>query len=232
MKGEQLPLSVQLNNAASLDNYYAGPNALAVNALRGLAAGANSGILIFGAASIGKTHLLQAVARATHARQQRVIYLPLASLGSSGASSLEGLSGFDCVCIDDLQTVAGDAAWEVAVIRLLDQLRAQGGHWLAASTLAPERLPLALPDLRTRLSAGAIFGLRALSDEDRQHWLHQAARQRGLELPDDASRWLLTHLPRDAGSLSSAIETLDRAALRAKRRLTLSFVQQTLSGAA
>ncbi len=231
MKGEQLPLSVQLHNAASFDNYHAGPNALVVDALREFVSRKAGDVMIFGGAGTGKTHLLQAVARNALAHAGTAIVLSLASLQDSGPGALENLSAFDCVCIDDLQTLAGDRDWEMALMRLIDQLRTAGGRWLAAASLAPERLPITLPDLRTRLTAAAVFGLRALSDDDRQRWLRDAARQRGLVLPDDASRWLLTRLPRDAGSLQSAIETLDRAALSAKRRLTLSFVQRVLSSA-
>ncbi len=48
-------------------------------------------------------------------------------------------------------------------------------------------------------------------------------------LPPEVSRWLLTQLARDTGSLLAGLEQLDRASLSAKRRLTLPFVKSVLA---
>lgn len=225
MKGEQIPLSVQLRSTASFDTYHAGPNADAVAALRTLRSG---GLYLYGPAGTGKSHLLQALARDAQQRELRVSYLPLRSIVDNGAGALDGLVGFDLVCVDDIEAIDGNAHWHHALIRLLDRLRTEGSGCCISASAAPERIASLLPDLRTRLSALPMFGLRALSDDDRRAWLREAARQRGLELPDDAARWLINRLPRDAGSLLLAIEQLDRASLRDKRRLTMMFVQKTL----
>jgi chromosomal replication initiation ATPase DnaA len=66
---------------------------------------------------------------------------------------------------------------------------------------------------------------------DRSAWApccRTCARARGLELPADAARYLLSRLPRDAGSLVEALDRLDRALLSAQRRLTVAFLQQWL----
>jgi DnaA-homolog protein len=73
-----------------------------------------------------------------------------------------------------------------------------------------------------------VYGLRPLADEDRATLLAERARARGLELPADAARYLLSRLPRDAGSLVEALDRLDRALLSAQRRLTVAFLQQWL----
>jgi len=224
VKGEQIPLSVQLRSSASFDTYYAGPNQAAVTALRETSRG---GLFLYGAAGSGKTHLLQAAVREA-APGVRAGYLPLRELVQRGAEAVDGYAGYPMLCIDDLDAIADDTPWNHTLIRLLDRLRTEGARWCVSAAAAPERLGGLLPDLRTRLSALPLFALRALGDDDRHQWLQRSAQQRGLELPDDAARWLLNHLPRDTGNLLAAIEELDRASLRDKRRLTLAFVQRTL----
>lgn len=231
MKGLQLPLGVQLSDAASFETYYAGPNTEAVVALRAARAGSGPPLLfLFGPPAAGKTHLLQALTRAA-AAGSACAYLPLARLRADGADAgeaLEGLDQADLVCLDDLEAVLDDTGWLLALLRLLDRVRAHGGRCVVAAAAPPERLALPLADLRTRLAAAAIYGLRPLTDEDRAQLLLERARARGLELPPDAARHLLSRLPRDAGSLVAAIERLDRDLLSARRRLTLAFVQQWL----
>lgn len=231
MKGLQLPLGVQLPDTASFESYHAGPNAEAVTALRG--AGEPSApplILLFGPPGAGKSHLLQALTRA-FARGAACAYVPLRELlaeGATAADTLDGLERAQLVCLDDVERVLSHADWPLALLRLLDGLRVHGGHAVLAAPAPPDRLALDLPDLRTRLSAAAIYGLKPLSDADRTALLQERARARGLELPEDAARHLLARLPRDAGSLVGALDRLDRALLSAQRRLTLGFVQQWL----
>lgn len=228
MKGAQLPLGVHLADAASFESYHPGPNAEVVAALRALAQDAGPPLLfVYGPPASGKTHLLQALTRAA-ARARACAYLPLAQFGADAAEALEGFDRADLVCVDDLDVLAAGAGGALALLRLLDQVRAHGGRCVLAAMAPPERLGLALPDLRTRLTAAATYGLKPLSDDDRAALLQERARARGLDLPADAARALLARLPRDAGSLVRALDRLDRDLLTAQRRLTLAFVQQWL----
>jgi DnaA family protein len=231
VKGLQLPLGVQLPDTASFESYCAGPNAEAVTAVRAaLADGSPPLLLLYGPPATGKSHLLQALTRAG-ARTHACAYLPLRELVADGAGPVdvfEGLERVDLACLDDVDAVLARDGWPLALLRLLDALRARGSHAVLSAPAAPERLDLALPDLRTRLAAGAVYGLKPLADADRAALLHERARARGLELPPEAARQLLERLPRDPGTLVDALDRLDRALLSAQRKLTPAFVQQWL----
>lgn len=230
MIGQQLPLSVQLPDSASFDNFHEGPNAGAVAALRALSIGDGSSILLHGPRGCGKTHLLQASSREALAKRLRAAYLPLTSFAAEQPDVLQGFERFDLVCLDDVDTALQDRAWAQAVLRLFDAVRTQGGHCLFSAALPPDRIAIAkLPDLRTRLSACASFPLRTLGEDELGELLHGRAQRLGLELPTETVRWMLSHLPRDADSLLRALAQIDSAALTARRRPTLPFVQQVLA---
>lgn len=222
MKGRQLALAVQLRETASFDSYWAGGNADSVAALRPV----THPTLLYGAMQSGRTHLLQAACRAQHGR-----YLPLAEFAQLGASADEALDGVDAaalLCLDDLDAVAGARDWAVALLRLLDRRRVAGLPVLIATAAPPEHLQLALPDLRTRLSACVVLGLQPLADVERAALLKDRAQARGLTMPDEVARWLLQTQARSTGALLDALERLDRDSLREKRRLTLPFAQSVL----
>lgn len=231
MKGEQLPLSVQLRGTAGFESFHAGSNQPVVELLRRFAEGADdtAGVLLYGPTAAGKTHLLQAAARAAQQRGARVAYLPLAQVGAE-PEALDGLHHCALVCLDDVDASVRPRESDLRLLRLLDRLRAERHRWLAAASAPPERLQGLLPDLRTRLSAAVVLGLKPLSDAGRLQLLQRGAQMRGLELPEEVARWLLSQLPRDPASLVAALDRLDTASLRAKRRLTLPFVQQALAG--
>ncbi len=227
MKGRQLALGVQLADAADFDSYFPGPNEEAVATLRGYTAAApGAGLFLFGASATGKTHLLHALVRDAAAHGLGVAYLPLREIASEGPQILVGLESRALVCLDDVDAVVADAAWTLGVLRLIDALRAGHRHFALSARAAPDRIESARPDLVTRLSACAILGLKPLQDAQRATLLRTRARARGLELADDAVRWLLSHLPRDPATLITALDRLDQASLAEQRRLTLPFVQQ------
>ena len=231
MIGEQLPLSVQLPDSASFDNFHEGPNAVVAAAVRHLSVGEGSPTLLHGPRGCGKTHLLQASSREALAHRRRAAYLPLSSFTAERPEVLAGFETFDLICLDDVDTALQDHRWAQALLRLLDAVRTHGGHCLLSAAGPPDRLAVAkLPDLRTRLSACASFALRALTDEDQAALLRARAQRLGMALPNETIRWMLTHLPRDTESLLRALARIDRAALAARRRPTLPFVQQVLAG--
>jgi DnaA family protein len=222
MKGAQLPLAVQLRDTASFESFFAGANDEAVAALRTMSAP----VLLYGAPRSGRTHLLQAACR-VHGGA----YLPLTELATLGPSLLDGYAETPALFIDDVDAVSDDEAWCTALIRVIDHLRSHGHPYALSAAAAPDRLHIARTDLRTRLTQCTVIGLRPLDDDQRRALLQLRAQLRGLRLPDDVARWLLTTRARDTGSLIEAIEILDRETLTRKRRLTLALAQAVLSDA-
>ncbi|MGH8327336.1 MAG: HdaA/DnaA family protein, partial [Steroidobacteraceae bacterium] len=141
------------------------------------------------------------------------------------------LTGVDCICLDDLDAVAGRSEWERALFSLHREMDERGGRLVAAAQVPPALIGWTLGDLGSRWSASAVFQLRGLEESERTRALQLRARVRGLELPDETARWLERRFPRDMGTLYHLLDTLDEAALVERRRLTVPFIRSVLAGA-
>ena len=221
---EQLPLGVRLAETARFDGFVAGPNR---EALELLSADAPPRLLwLWGRAGTGKTHLLQASCAAVGQAGGTAAYLDLETTGAS--ELLEGFEALDLVCLDSLERVADDAAWNAAIFRLHTLMQDGAGRLYVASNGPPASLHFRLPDLRSRLLAAPVLQLHELAEEDRVAVLEQRAGRLGLVLPRESAAYLVQRLPRDMHSLCTALDRLDLAALAAQRRLTVPFLRQVL----
>jgi DnaA-homolog protein len=225
---QQLTLGMRLPDRAVFGSFLPARNREALEHARRAAAGEVAGATwICGPESAGKTHLLQAICSQA-AESRRAGYFPLAELARLGVGVLEGLPQLQCVCLDDLEAVAGRVEWEKAIFGLLRELEEGGGTLVMAARPPPALLVWALPDLGSRCAAGAVLQLRALDEAEQQEALQLRARLRGFDLPEETSRWLQRRFPRDMRRLYGLLDTLDEAALAAQRRLTVPFIREVL----
>jgi DnaA family protein len=226
---EQLSLEVRLADYALFETYFAGPNAAAVHGLCDLMRSADTAVLwLWGAPETGKTHLLQAGVNAADASGHRTAYLPLDPRFELSPPVLEGMDDIDVVCIDDVDAIAGDSGWEQALFGLFERLRERRGRLVLAARQAPLNCGFELPDLASRFASGATFALRPLTDDDKLKAIQLRAEWRGLHLPDDTARYLISRVDRRCAQLFTLLDALDREALAAQRKLTVPFVKAVL----
>jgi DnaA family protein len=224
----QLALPLQLADHAVFASYLDTGNETLVATLLDIASGVDGhGCWMWGAPATGKTHLLQAVCDAAG---DRASYLPLSMLVAAGPEVLEGLASRELICIDDMHVVAGQAGWEAGLFALCNQVYDAGAQLVVAARSAPRECPFALADLQSRLARLPVFQVQTLGEAERARALQLRSRHRGLELPDDTARYLLTRTSRDMASLYEVLDRLDKEALRAKRRLTIPFARTVLEG--
>ena len=225
----QLPLAITVDDGTTFDNFYAGPNAAVVDALRSAALEGGIPVLfLHGADGTGKSHLLQAACRAALGAGRRAAYLPMGSAVLLDPSAVENFDRYALVCLDDVHRVAGSEPWQRALLTLIDALKQKGATFVSSARSAPAGIKRLLPDLASRLSWGPVYQLAPLTDADKIAALQQRAARRGFELSEEVGKFLLTRLQRDMATLCATVDSLDAATLAAQRKLTVPFVKTFL----
>jgi DnaA family protein len=232
----QLALNLRLRDSSSFDNFAGTRNREALDRLHrmvqaGPDAAGFAALYLWGERGAGKTHLLEAACRAAHGHGLAPVYIPLHEAHVLPVALIEDIEHAPLVCLDDLQFIAGNKAWEAAVFALYERLRSGSGVLLTAASVNPVSLGLGLADLATRLSAGLVYQLHLLTDDEKVAALCRRSANRGMEMPEEVARYLLTRFPRDMHALFELLERIDRASLAAQRRITIPFVRGLTDGA-
>ena len=226
----QLPLRLALSTGRRFENFEAAPgNAELVEAVRRVAIGKTPArVLVVGDAGTGKTHLLEAACAVASAGGDEVGFAPMRHWRSQRADAVRGLGRAGLVCIDDVDAVVGNRAWEEALFVLFEESAARHARLLLSAVATPSHAGFALADLRSRLGAATLYRLRELDDESRVRALRRHASGRGIEIPDDVAGYVLTRHRRDMPSLVALLDRLDHHSMAHQRRLTLPFVRDLI----
>ena len=224
---KQMALDIGLSTRPTLDSFFSGPNADALNHLRLWTSGGTRAPVptyLWGDCGSGKTHLLQAV------------HLALTEQGLA-AGWLDGHTthppdfsdDWTAVLMDDVHLYNAEQQ-HTAFNWFVNALSPRSGspRWvLAAGQMPPADLKLR-DDLRTRLGWGHVFQLRVMDEAQRRAVLRQQAEARGIFLKDEVMDYILTRFSRDLGHLIGLLDQLDQYALREQRAITIPLIKSML----
>lgn len=213
----QLILDIRPDAPPCFDNFLPGRNAEAVTALRGLLAGGEAMIYLWGEPGSGKSHLLQACVQAVQGQGRPAAYI------ASGAELPEDLPAL--LAVDAVDALSPEA--QVRLFSLINRAREGEGCVVAAGERPPAQLALRA-DLTTRLGWGLVFGLARLDEAERAAALRARAAARGMGLPDEVANYMLNHCRRDLPGLLATVDALDAYSLSHKRPVTLPLLREML----
>lgn len=207
----QLILDIRPDSPPDFDNFLPGPNAEAWNLVREHAEGLvrEPIVYLWGEAGTGKSHLLAAWSAITQAC--RSVPLPEPPVV--------------WLAVDDADRLSPDD--QIRFFNLINAAREGRGKVLAAGPLPPGQLGLRA-DLATRLAQGLVFRLAPLSDADKISAIYTLAEARGMRLPEEVARYLLTHCRRDLPNLLALVDALDTLSLSRKRPASLPLLKEIL----
>jgi chromosomal replication initiation ATPase DnaA len=174
-------------------------------------------VLLHGPAGSGKTHLAEIWREASGAEMLSARELTIEAAGLAGAGR--------AAAIEDLQDAPVD---EAALFHLLNLAAERRTALLLTSRVPAAALPIALPDLASRLRAALPLELAAPDDELLRRVLVKLFADRQLTLDRAVVDFVVTRMERSLEAANLIVERLDHEALAQARPITVRFAAEAL----
>ena len=226
----QLPLDVRLRPGATFASFFTSEKNEAVHVLKN-AVLAESGerIYLWGGMSSGKTHLLQAACHLIDSRGNSAQYVDLSHWIRFEPDALGSLDESDCLCLDNIEQVAGRKSWEQALFHLADRMKTAGRTLVVSGSSQPDACGLTMPELISRLGNGRVRAIKPLNDPEKTAAMMSLARQRGFALSEDVAQYLVEHRGGDPARLFALLDELDHSSLAAKRKISKKMAKEIVA---
>lgn len=232
-KTTQLPLAVHLPDDETFDSFYCSDGGVIKAQLKAFIQQAESstssnGFYLFGQEGVGKSHLLHASCALASELKMKSLCLSLSELKHLSVDVLNDLEQIDLVCLDDLHLIAGDTVWQQGIFDLYNRLLENNKKVIIAGNNSANSLLITLPDLVSRIGWGFTEQIKPLPDSDKVKAIQLRSKFRGIEMNEETGKFLLNRLSRDMNSLVESLDILDKASIRAQRKITIPFIKETL----
>lgn len=225
----QLLLPVSINASQTFDSFVNSEDAILIEQLhKAVDSSEFASLYIAGAQGTGKSHLLNACCHRANEINKTSILLPLEQMLSMSAQVLDGVENIDLVCIDNIELIKGNMAWQKAIFNLYNSLMQSHATLVITGSDTSNNLALELPDLASRLQWSTPFQLHQLSEQDKTVALTHHAHLMGFELSEDVAKFMLSRLPRKMDFLMQALNTLAKQSIEKQRVVTVPFVKEVL----
>jgi DnaA family protein len=220
---------LSLDRQFSFDNFISDRAELIVSSLQALLLGrGETQIGLWGAASSGKTHLLNASAEFARKRGVALQIYDGLQLRQCDAEAFGEFSHCDVLAIDNLDAIAGHVDWESCFYQVMNRCRDGEFRFLFSTTGKPSELRARLADFRSRLQWGLLLQVPQSSDVEIRSILRRRAGMLGIDLSEDVISYLMTHHARNLSEQIDILQRLDGLSLSQQRRVTIPLVKQAL----
>jgi chromosomal replication initiator protein len=212
-----------LNPEFTLEEYVVGPsNRLAHVACVGVVenpASVYNPLFVYGGSGLGKTHLLQAVCRATLAKRPgaNVVYVSCEEFVNGYISSVQAhrIDEFraryrqvDTLVVDDIHFLTAKSKSQDEFLYTFDALHNLGKQVVLSSDAHVKEIASLQSKLVTRFVSGLVARIQPPDFETRVAILRHKARKRGLKLTDEMFDEIARQVDRNVRELEGALKKI------------------------
>lgn len=208
--GVKAPEADSLNPYMKFSNFVTGnnnrfPHAAALSVATGEGRQYNP-LYIYSANGLGKTHLLNAVGNyLTENRRGKAIYIGAENLAQS--ETLPKTDGFDCILLDDIHLLAGNAALQSQILAMVEAALKSGRKVVVAGSEEPSKLHLD-QHLASRLEGGLVVDIRPPEEETRMKILEMKCTELGYHVSEDVLHFIASRIEDNVRELIGALVKL------------------------
>lgn len=217
---QQLRFDLSVRPALGREDFFVSPaNALALALLDGWREWPGGKFILIGAEGSGKTHLAHVWATETGARIVNATDLPEAKVGELAQGA---------ICVEDAQSIAGNADAEAHLFHLHNLVLAEGHPLLVTATTEAAHWGLDLPDLASRMQGTQAARLDPPDDDLLGAVLTKLFADRQLYPNPDVIPYLVRHGPRSFADARAVVEWMDDHVLGTRKPLSRDLARRAL----
>jgi chromosomal replication initiator protein len=241
------PEAATLNPRYTFDTFVAGPsNQLAFAASQAASSSyppKYNPVFICGGVGLGKTHLLHAIghqqlgnrpgSRIVYISSERFMneYVQAIRTGKMHEFRRNYREGIDVLLVDDVQFLAGKESTQDEFFHTFNALHENHKQIVLTADRKPHEISDIADRLRTRFAWGLLADIEPPELEVRIAILRKKAAVESVALPDDVAMYIASSIKSNVRELEGALIRLAAYASLSKRRIDLSFAQETLGAA-
>ncbi|HBX50011.1 MAG: chromosomal replication initiation protein DnaA [Bacteroidetes bacterium RIFOXYA12_FULL_35_11] len=241
---KKLTVDPQLNPEYSFANFIEGEcNRLARSA--GYAVANSPGgtafnpLLVYGGSGLGKTHLAQAIGIEVKEKlpEKTVLYVTAhnfqtqyteASRNNTRNDFIHFYQMIDVLIIDDVQEFAGKEKTQDIFFQIFNHLHQSGKQLILTSDKAPVEMQGLDQRLLSRFKWGLAADLQTPDYETRIQILKKKTYNDGIELPQDVTEYIASHITTNVRELEGALISLLAQSTLNKKEITLELAKQMI----
>jgi len=196
-------------------------------------------LFIYGKSGLGKTHLLNAIARQILEKnpQESIVLIPAERFSEELDRALkkddvhafrDKLRKKKVFMIDDFQFLAGKEAAQQELMHLIEDTMVNGGQVVVASDRLPKEIPRLSDQLAAKIQGGMIADIQPPDKQVRIEILRRKAKEKGKEIPPLVLEFIADKLQTNVRELEAALNRLIAFATVMKLNIDLQLVREIL----
>ena len=241
--GEERPAPMAPQEGQSFDSFVVGPsNKFAHAAAVAVAQApdkAYNPLFLYGKSGLGKTHLLNSIARhilaanpgsevALVSAEKFAEDLEQAMKKDGVHEFRDGLRGKKALLIDDFQFLAGKEMTQGELLYILEETKREGGQIIIASDRLPKEVPRLSEQLAAKIQGGLIADIQPPDDQTRMEILKRKVREMGREVPEQVLKFIAESGQNNVRELEAALNRLIAFATVMKVNIDLQLAREVL----